>query len=48
MGIQGCFFDIKRYAIHDGPGIRISVFSKVVLFHAGGATIRKVRILCRR
>ncbi len=28
MGIQGCFFDIKRYAIHDGPGIRISVFFK--------------------
>ena len=24
----GCIFDIKRYAIHDGPGIRSTVFMK--------------------
>ncbi len=25
---SGCIFDIKRYAIHDGPGIRTTVFLK--------------------
>lgn len=25
---QGVIFDIKRYAIHDGPGIRVTVFLK--------------------
>ncbi|KPL06975.1 hypothetical protein AMJ85_09940 [candidate division BRC1 bacterium SM23_51] len=25
---QGIIFDIKRYAIHDGPGIRVTVFLK--------------------
>lgn len=28
MVIAGMFFDIKRYAIHDGPGIRTTVFFK--------------------
>ncbi len=23
---QGTIFDIKRYAIHDGPGIRTTIF----------------------
>lgn len=26
--LKGCVFDIKRYAIHDGPGIRLNVFLK--------------------
>ena len=26
--VQGCVFDIKKYAIHDGPGIRTTVFFK--------------------
>ncbi|MBN1508414.1 MAG: glycyl-radical enzyme activating protein [Sedimentisphaerales bacterium] len=26
--MSGCVFDIKRYAIHDGPGIRTTVFFK--------------------
>ncbi len=26
--MEGVYFDIKRYAIHDGPGIRTSVFLK--------------------
>lgn len=26
--MRGCIFDIKRYAIHDGPGIRTTVFLK--------------------
>ncbi len=26
--VHGCIFDIKRYAIHDGPGIRTTVFLK--------------------
>jgi len=29
MGIKdGIIFDIKKYAIHDGPGIRTTVFLK--------------------
>ncbi|MFW9990727.1 MAG: glycyl-radical enzyme activating protein [Candidatus Odinarchaeota archaeon] len=28
MKIKGVIFDIKRYAIHDGPGIRTTVFLK--------------------
>ena len=28
MPIDGTIFDIKRYAIHDGPGIRTTVFFK--------------------
>jgi pyruvate formate lyase activating enzyme len=27
-GVQGYVFDIKKYAIHDGPGIRTTVFFK--------------------
>ncbi|MCJ7612772.1 MAG: glycyl-radical enzyme activating protein, partial [Candidatus Aminicenantes bacterium] len=26
--ISGVLFDIKRYALHDGPGIRTTVFFK--------------------
>jgi len=28
MAVTGRIFDIKRYAIHDGPGIRTTVFLK--------------------
>ena len=28
MAHKGVIFDIKRYAIHDGPGIRTTVFLK--------------------
>jgi pyruvate formate lyase activating enzyme len=28
VGVAGLIFDIKRYAIHDGPGIRTTVFFK--------------------
>ncbi len=28
MGMNGIIFDVKRYAIHDGPGIRTTVFLK--------------------
>jgi len=28
IGLSGYIFDIKRYAIHDGPGIRTTVFFK--------------------
>lgn len=28
MAIQGTIFDLKKYAIHDGPGIRTTVFLK--------------------
>ena len=38
---QGLVFDIKKYSIHDGPGIRTTVFFKGCPLTAGGATIRK-------
>src|SRR4030042_119193 len=28
MQMKACIFDIKRFAIHDGPGIRITIFFK--------------------
>jgi pyruvate formate lyase activating enzyme len=28
MEVKGIIFDIKKYAIHDGPGIRVTVFLK--------------------
>ncbi|MDD8013359.1 MAG: 4Fe-4S cluster-binding domain-containing protein, partial [Acidobacteriota bacterium] len=28
MAAKGTIFDIKRYAVHDGPGIRTAVFLK--------------------
>ena len=28
MGVTGRIFDIKRFAVHDGPGIRTAVFMK--------------------
>jgi pyruvate formate lyase activating enzyme len=28
MQMKACIFDIKRFAVHDGPGIRITVFFK--------------------
>ncbi|MFD1486115.1 glycyl-radical enzyme activating protein [Lacticaseibacillus baoqingensis] len=28
MELQGCIFNIQRFSIHDGPGIRTSVFLK--------------------
>ncbi len=28
MASQGVIFDIKKYAIHDGPGIRTTIFFK--------------------
>lgn len=31
--MRGCIFDIKRYAIHDGPGIRTTVFLKGCNLH---------------
>jgi hypothetical protein len=36
---RGNIFDIKRYAIHDGPGIRTTVFLKVVLYNVYGVAI---------
>lgn len=31
--MQGIIFDLKRYAIHDGPGIRTTVFMQGCLLH---------------
>lgn len=40
---QAVIAEIQRFCIHDGPGIRTTVFSKAVLCPAAGATIRKPR-----
>ena len=32
--MRGNIFDIKRYAIHDGPGIRTTVFLKGCRLHS--------------
>ena len=47
--MRGNIFDIKRYAIHDGPGIRTTVFLKGVVCIVVGVITRKVRLweLCR-
>ena len=31
--MKGCIFDFKRYSVHDGPGIRFSVFFKGCPLH---------------
>ncbi|MBC7363085.1 MAG: glycyl-radical enzyme activating protein [Candidatus Aminicenantes bacterium] len=31
--MKGTFFDLKRYAVHDGPGIRVTVFFKGCPLH---------------
>jgi hypothetical protein len=46
--MEGIIFDIKHCAIHDGPGIRTTVFFKVVHLIAGGVIILKVLILAYR
>ena len=33
MSLTGTIFDIKKYAIHDGPGIRTTVFFQGCLLH---------------
>jgi hypothetical protein len=40
----GMVFDIKRYAIHDGPAFARQCFLKAVRWIAGGATIRRVNL----
>lgn len=39
--MKGNIFEIKRFAVHDGPGIRTTVFSRAVRLAACGATIRR-------
>jgi hypothetical protein len=36
-------FDIDRYAIHDGPGIRLLIFMKGCAFDVFGAAIRRAK-----
>lgn len=38
---KGLVFDIKRFAMHDGAGIRTTLFWKAVPYGAGGVKIRK-------
>ena len=40
--MKGVIFDSKEFTVHDGPGIRTTVFSKGALCAACGAIIRKV------
>ena len=40
----GLIFDVQRYSIHDGPGIRTTVFFKDVLCGAGGVITLRDRL----
>ena len=45
-GNRGWIWDIKKYALHDGPGIRTTVFfSRVALCVACGVAIPSPRAL---
>ena len=35
----GALFDVQRFAVHDGPGIRTTVSSRAATTAAPGATI---------
>lgn len=39
---KGYIFDIKRFATHDGKGIRTTVFFKDAPFVVSGAKIRRI------
>lgn len=39
--MTGEIFSMERFSIHDGPGVRTSIFSKAVLCTVSGAIIRK-------
>lgn len=39
MKDQACIFNIQKFSIHDGPGIRTVVFSKDARYVATGAQI---------
>lgn len=43
LDTKGRIFDIQKYSVHDGPGIRTIVFLKDVFFAAAGAAIRNHR-----
>lgn len=37
---EGTLFNIQRYSIHDGPGIRTIPFLKAALYRVNGAVIQ--------
>lgn len=37
--------NIQKYSIHDGPGIRTTIFLKVVYYHVYGVIIQKVKVM---
>lgn len=39
---SGLIFDIKKYAINDGPGIRVAIFLRAVLCVVHGVIILRV------
>ena len=39
---KGMVFNIQKFSIHDGPGIRTTVFLKAVRFAAAGVPIRSL------
>jgi len=46
--MQATIFDIQRFSVHDGPGIRTTVFSKDAICTAFGVTIRNPYIRAER
>lgn len=45
---KGLVFDIKRFAVHDGAGIRTTVFLKAAPFVVNGVKIQKDWIINSR
>lgn len=43
LDTKGRIFDIQKYSVHDGPGIRTIVFLKAAFSAAAGAVIRNHR-----
>ena len=43
--IKGRIFDIQRYSVHDGPGIRTVIFLKDVFSHVNGVVIQNLKVM---
>ena len=46
--MEAVIFNIQRMSMHDGPGVRSTVFFKGVTCGAGGATIPSQSVRCRK
>lgn len=45
---QACIFNIQKFSIHDGPGIRTVVFSKVARSAVTGVPIPSLKLVIQK